>query len=617
MCGIFGSVGFGLDLSRCVDSLAYRGPDDAGDFIDRDTQVFLGHRRLAILDLSKAGWQPMALDGASIYITFNGEIYNFQMIKDQHFRSVPFRSKTDTEVILQGYHEFGYHLPELLRGMFAFGIYDKKKGEMFLCRDRLGIKPLYYYSKDGRFAFASELTALKLLPDVNLEIDPLGLDYYFTYGYIPAPFSAYKFIRKLRPAHILVYSIEDKKIRKIAPYWRLRDSIQSVPGCSEREWTEMIRDKLAEAMRLHLISDVPLGAFLSGGLDSSLVVSTMAELVDQPITTFTMGFEFQEYDERIYAESVAKRYGTAHHVEIVSPDAASVLPELVRSFGEPFYDASAIPTYFVSKMARRHVTVALSGDGGDEVFGGYEVYARMHRYAYLERVPLPIRRVMQHLGKHLPKHIPGYGFLQRQAYSDIRLFHEAQCCFPSYDRALLYTEEFKNSLKKEEDGFYRRIIKEEGGFENELITRLQLIDMNSYLPDNVLTKVDRMSMLHSLETRVPLLDHELVELAFSCPASVRFRDRDLKHIVRSLLSGKVSEDVLHHKKHGFAVPLQYWFRKEWKGLMRSLLDETRDDPYVSNQFAGHILDLHQKGGRDFSKYLYTVLFYKAWKAFKT
>jgi asparagine synthase (glutamine-hydrolysing) len=616
MCGIFGAVGFGVDLSRCVDSMAHRGPDDAGDFLDRDSQVFLGHRRLAILDLSKAGWQPMALDGASIYITFNGEIYNFQTIKDQHFQSVPFRSKTDTEVILQGYREFGHHLPELLRGMFAFGIYDRKKGEIFLCRDRLGIKPLYYYSKDGRFAFASELSALKLLPDVNLEIDPLGLDYYFTHGYIPAPFSAYKFIRKLSPAHILVYSIEDKKIRKIAPYWRLRDSIQSVPGRSEGEWTEMIRAKLTEAMRLHLISDVPLGAFLSGGLDSSLVVSTMAELVDRPITTFTMGFEFQEYDERIYAESVAKRYGTDHHVEIVNPDAAAILPELVRSFGEPFYDASAIPTYFVSKMARRHVTVALSGDGGDEVFGGYEVYGRMHRYAYLDRVPLPLRRISQRLGKHLPKHIPGYGFLQRQVYGGIRLFHEAQCCFPSYDRALLYTEEFKNSLQKEEDEYYRRIIEEQGGFDNELITQLQVVDMNSYLPDDVLTKVDRMSMLHSLETRVPLLDHELVELAFSCPASIRFRGRNLKHIVRSLLFGKVSEDVLHHKKQGFAVPLPYWFRREWKGLMQSLLDETRDDPHVNNQFARHILDLHQKGGRDFSKYLYTLLFYKAWGAFK-
>jgi asparagine synthase (glutamine-hydrolysing) len=612
MCGILGAVGFPRELSGALNSMVYRGPDDFGEMMDRDAQVYLGHRRLSILDLSAAGHQPMGLSSSQLYIVFNGEVYNFRELRDEHFRHAAFNSGTDTEVILQAYQSFGHGCPELLRGMFAFGIYDKNKGELFLSRDRLGIKPLYYYEKDGRFAFSSELAALKLLPDVDLEIDPIGLDYYFTYGYIPAPHSAYKYIKKLKAAHVLIYDVRRRAIRKIRPYWRLKDSVRPRLYRSEDEWIEAISHKVQEAIRLHLVSDVPLGAFLSGGLDSSLVVSTMSGLIDQPVKTFTMGFEFQDYDERVYAESVAKQYGTDHHVEVVNPDAAGILPQLIRSFGEPFYDASAIPTYFVSRMARKHVTVALSGDGGDEVFAGYGVYGRMYRYLRLHRIPLLARKGIQRIGALLPRHLPGYGFMQRQVHERIRLFHEMQCCFPHYERERLYTEEFKRQISKSEIDFYEEILAEQKGSEDELITDLQLLDLNSFLPDDVLTKVDRMSMLHSLETRVPLLDHELVELAFSCPATVRFRAHNLKHVVKRLLSGRVAHEVLDHKKQGFAVPLVHWFRSEWKGLMDGLVNEARNDPWLDGDYVKELLGLHQKGGRDFSKYLYAVLFYKLW-----
>jgi asparagine synthase (glutamine-hydrolysing) len=498
--------------------------------------------------------------------------------------------------------------------MFAFGIYDKGNDEIFLCRDRLGIKPLYYYHKDGKFAFASELSALKVIPGIDLEIDPIGLDYYFTYGYIPAPFSAYKFIRKLPPAHVLVYDISRRDIREIKPYWRIRDAIQSQPYNSEQDWIDAIEGKIAEAIKLRLMSDVPLGVFLSGGLDSSLVVSLMADMLEQPVKTFTIGFEDEEYDERSYAESVARRYRTEHHVEVVKPDAIEILPQLIKAFGEPFYDKSAIPTYYLSKMARKHVTVVLSGDGGDEVFAGYTRYSRMHRYAYLSGIPIIIRKIIQHLGMYLPKHLPGYGFLQRLGYDKFRLYQEMHSCFPVHEQEQLYSEYFKNILRKEEKNFYQRIIEEQDGFEKSFITQLQLIDLHSYLPEDILTKVDRMSMLHSLETRVPLLDHELIELVYACPPSILFKNRTLKYIIKTILQDKVPSEIVQHKKQGFGVPLPIWFRNELKNLTESLIDKSKSDPFINNNFVNHLFHLHQKGGRNFSRHLYAILFYLYWRS---
>jgi len=613
MCGILGSVGFKVDMREPLNQITHRGPDDYGEYFDKKNHLYLGHRRLSIIDLSEAGRQPMCLGDASICLTYNGEVYNFQNIREEYFSNVKFKSKTDSEVILHLYKKFKYKTPEFLRGMFAFGIYDSNSKEIFLCRDRLGIKPLYYYYNQGKFAFSSELNALKSLPEINLELDPIGLDYYFNYGYIPAPFSAYKYVRKLKPAQRLIYNVAHREISTIEPYWRLRNAINSQLYSSETEWLTAIEHKIEEAVKIRLISDVPLGAFLSGGLDSSLVVSLMARLLDKPVKTFTIGFDYQKYDERVYAKSVADKYSTEHHVEVVKPDALDVLPKLVDSFGEPFNDSSAIPTYYVAQMARKHVTVALSGDGGDEVFAGYIRYQRMHKYAYLNGVPIQLRKIVQYFGKYLPKHLPGYGILQRQGYENLRLFKEMNCSFSAADQNGLYTDDFKNALQSDEYDFYQRIVDEQDGFENTLITQLQLVDLNSYLPEDILTKVDRMSMLHSLETRVPLLDHELIELALSCPASIRFKNKNLKYIIKSILSDKVSSDVLEHKKQGFGVPLSFWFRNELKNFMQSLIEETKSDSFLNYGFVNQMFNLHQKGGRDFSKHLYSILMYNYWQ----
>ena len=614
MCGIFGTVGFKGNLLASLNRMVHRGPDDWGEYLDQGQSVYLGHRRLAIIDLSDAGRQPMALADEDLYITYNGEIYNFQLLKKRYFGGTQFFSQTDTEVILHLYKRFRYRTPEYMRGMFAFGIYDRNNKEIFLCRDRLGIKPLYYYNYDGKFAFSSELSALKRLPGINLEKDPVGLDHYFTYGFIPAPFSAYKHINKVRAAHMLIYDIDKQEIRVNEPFWQLKDVIQPDLYSSEPDWLAAIEEKIREAVKLRLISDVPLGAFLSGGLDSSLIVSEMAGLVSQPVKTFTIGFESVSYDERAYAESVAGRYETDHTVEMVRPEAVEVLPKLIEAFGEPFSDPSAIPTYYVSEMARRHVTVALSGDGGDEVFAGYNVYRRMHRHAFLSHIPFSICKFVQYLGKYFPKHLTGYGFMQRIGYSGIPLFHEMQSWFPLHERTQLYTEEFQHLIAKNERNLYDQIIDENPWVTDDFITAFQVIDLYSYLPENILTKVDRMSMLFSLETRVPLLDHELVGLVFSCPSSIRFKKAQLKYITKRILRGKVSKEVLHHNKQGFRPPISEWLKKEWKPLMRSLLNHDNSDSFINTDYARQIFELHQKGRRDFSEYLYALLFYMLWQS---
>jgi asparagine synthase (glutamine-hydrolysing) len=613
MCGIFGAINFNIPSAASLHKLKYRGPDDFGEYFEENKQIYLGHHRLSIIDLSKAGHQPMSLDDKSAYITYNGEVYNFEYIKSRYFSKSIFKSKTDTEVILHLYNKFQVRTPEYLRGMFAFGIYNKNKNEIFLTRDRIGIKPLFYYHKENRFAFSSEINALKGLPNINLEIDPVGLDYYFNYGYIPAPFTAYKHIKKIKPAHRLVYNISTNKITLSEPYWKLRNSIDSLLYTTENEWLTAIEEKIKESIKIRLVSDVPLGAFLSGGIDSSLVVSFMAGLVEKPIKTFTIGFDYQKFDERSYAKSVADQYCTEHHVEVVRPQALDVLPKLSESFGEPFSDPSAIPTYYLAKIAKKYVTVALSGDGGDEVFTGYTRYKRMHHYEYLNSIPIQMRKMVKYIGKFLPQYIPGYGFLQRQAYNNVRLFHEMNCSFTNYDLEKLYTIEFKNLLIKEENDYYKKILDEQNGFENDFITQLQIIDLNSYLPEDVLTKVDRMSMLHSLEARVPLLDHELIELAFSCPASIRFKEKKLKYILKKILADKVSPHVLDHKKQGFGIPLSHWFRSDLKEYMISILDNNKSNHFINYNYVKDIFDLHLRGGRDFSKNLYSVLMFNYWQ----
>ncbi len=617
MCGIFGAVNFGDALSEALHRLTPRGPDDWGEFSDRDNGVYLGHRRLSVLDLSEAGRQPMSLEDGSLHLTYNGEVYNFAAIQQQHLKGVPLRSRTDTEVVLHAYRKFGDRAPEYFRGMFALGVYDKTKQELFLCRDRLGIKPLYYYCKGSQFAFASELSALKALPGIDLEFDPAGLDRYFRSGYIPAPFTAYKYIRKLKRAHRLIYDLAASTITSNESYWRLADRLSPNPRYTEQDWIDAIEDKIREATQIRLISDVPVGAFLSGGLDSSLIVALMAGMSDHPVKTFTVGFDHQEFDERDYAAEVAKRYGTEHHVEVVKPDAMGILPKLIERFGEPFFDASAIPTYYVSQIARKHITVALSGDGGDEVFAGYNHYRRLQKYErYRQRVPRPLRQTIMSIGKAIPKSVRGHGLLQRQGCEEGELYHSLRDIFYQDARSKLYTDDFKQSLGNGNGSGSDDLRVQANGREDQLVTKWQMMDLDAYLPEDILTKVDRMSMYHSLEVRVPLLDHELVELAFSTPESLRLKAGNQKHIIKAILADKVPAHLIHRKKQGFNVPISHWFRHEWKDYMHSLIDDTADDPFLETSYVREMFETHLQGGRSQNRDrpLYAILFYKSWLA---
>lgn len=613
MCGIFGSVGFESSSRDSLQKIKHRGPNDWGEYVDKDASIYLGHQRLSVIDLSSAGRQPMGLADGNYYITYNGEVYNFLELRKEYLRSEKFHSNTDTEVILRMFNLFGLKTPQFLRGMFAFSVYDKFKNEIMLCRDRIGIKPLYYYCKDGKFAFASELSALKSIKGIDLEINHLGLDYYFRFGYIPAPFSAYKYIKKLKPGNTIIYDLNRKEMRSEEPFWELKKSVKSHSGLSESDWLERISSKIEESVKLRLVSDVPLGAFLSGGLDSSLIVMTMAKIIKESLKTFTIGFDYHAYDERMYAELIAEQFKTDHHVEVVKPNAMGIVPLLVDSFGEPFADSSAIPTYYVAKMAKKHVTVALSGDGGDEIFAGYQRYSRVHNYGCLRYVPLKIRKLIGSLGRVLPQEMSGHGFLRRQAFCDnTDLYQTMNTSFYSSGSAGIYNREFINNLEHEGNHFFQSILDKHSGPDKKLITQLQLIDLFSYLPDDVLTKVDRTSMANSLEVRVPLLDHELVEMAFSCPADIRFKLKRLKNIVKTLLADNVSADVLQHKKQGFGVPVGQWFRNEWKPLMYEMIENTKNDPVVDNNVLKNIFQCHLTGKRDFGRELYTVFFYKYW-----
>lgn len=616
MCGIFGSVGFGTNLRARLDAMQHRGPDASGEYFNPARNLYLGHRRLSILDLSDAGRQPMCTNDQSLHVTYNGEIYNFIDIKKNLFNDQEFFSQTDTEVLLHLYSKYGCDMPQHLRGMFAFGVYDETKGELFLCRDRVGIKPLYYYLKGTQFAFASELEAIKTLPGVDLEIDPLGLDQYFSLGYIPAPYSAYRYIKKLPPAHFLRYNLKRNEVTEIALYWNLNERVSCGGNlfASEPEWIDALETKIKECVRIRLISDVPLGAFLSGGVDSSLVVATMAGMTDKPVKTFTVGFPYQEFDERLYAGEVSRKYQTDHYEEIVHPEALALLPRLVRSFGEPFADSSAIPTYYVSKIARKNVTVALSGDGGDEVFAGYTRYLRAHRYSALSRIPYPLRALGRVAGRHLPRQMKGYGFLQRQGFRDIlQVYSQFNSFFPHDEKVKLYGPELKKALAREEKHLFEEVMDKHPNLSKDLMTKLQCVDLHCYLPDDILTKVDRMSMLNSLEARVPLLDHELIEMALSCPVSIRFKSNELKYILKQILAKHMPRDFIVRRKQGFSLPVDTWFRGDWRNALQGLCEDAGEDPYINNHYINDLLNVHQKCGRGFGNLLYSLLFYKHWQ----
>lgn len=570
MCGIAGIVGAQSDacaaLEAMMSALEHRGPDDAGSWISPDGGVALAHRRLSIIDLSPLGRNPMPNDDKTLWITYNGEVYNFQELRRElEGFGCRFRSQTDTEVVLAAYDRWGLDCLDKLAGMFAFALWDSPRRRLFLARDRLGKKPLYYAEYAGRLVFASELKALLADPDFPREVDPDALSLYLRYGYIPAPYSIFRAARKLPPAHHAVW--EDGRL-SVRRYWDPVDiALSGQYEGDEREAQQRLETLLKESVRGRMIADVPLGAFLSGGIDSSLIVALMQEQSARPVKTFTIQFENPEYNEAKHAAAVAKHLGTEHYEETCGLSQMLRLVDVIpNSFDEPFADSSAIPTYLVSKITRQHVTVALSGDGGDELFFGYPRFHVFSRMRWLLRTPSLLRNAAATALSVVPRR------RWRRAADVLRENDE-----DSYARLITWWSPpavarltGRAAIESPVYAETRRRLASLPRNERPLV-----LDLMTYLPEDILTKVDRASMAVSLEVRNPLLDHRVVEFALRLPLRMKWRGGVSKWLLRQLLSRRVPRHLIERPKMGFGVPLADWFRGPLRERMEAALSGDR------------------------------------------
>jgi len=592
-----------------TDSLTPRGPDDRGVVIDGN--VGLGFRRLSIIDL-EGGHQPMANEDESVWIVFNGEVYNFPELRDWLVKEGhAFRTRTDTETLVHLYEQVGPSMVDHLRGMFAFAIWDKNRQRLFCARDRFGIKPFFFHQSGERFVFGSELKAVMKDPEVPDRIDIRALDSYLHNGYIEGERTIYQAVRKLSPAHCLLIDVGKSAVPRIWRYWDIRMAPKQ--GRSVEEWCEELDATLSEAVRIRLVSDVPLGAFLSGGIDSSSVVALMARHSARPVKTFSMGFEESSHNELEYARAVAKRYGTEHHEKIVRPQAVELLPRLVEAYDEPFADSSAIPTYMVSKFAREHVTVVLSGDGGDELFAGYKVYNKIRRLNRWNKVPTALRQATWGLlHRLLPDKMVGKGLSYYLSLAPEAL----QASFGIWtlnERRRLLRPDVRRSLEGEPSETLKRLLGRAASADN-WVAKAQEVDMRTYLVDDILTKVDRVSMCNSLEARVPILDHKVAELSFRIPTELKLRNGEGKYILKRAMQPLLPDEVLNHRKQGFAVPLAGWFRTELRDHMEERLFAVSSplDEFIDRSYVRSVVDAHHAGMRDFGQRLWSLLFLEEW-----
>lgn len=622
MCGIAGIVsqnGALLDgrLKPMIDAQAHRGPDAWG--VWSDDACALGHRRLAIIDLSEAGRQPMSNASGDILITFNGEIYNFQQLR-RELESLGhrFRTRTDTEAIIYAYEQWGVDCLSKLRGMFAFGVWDQRRRRLFLARDRVGKKPLFYAQFGNRFLFASELQGILADKDVPREVVPQAIDSYLAYGYVPAPHTAFKGIFKLPPAHYLTLDLKDSGFEKrVERYWSL--DYQPKLRISEEEACETLREKMTEAVRLRMISDVPLGAFLSGGIDSSIVVGLMAKLSETRVKTFSIGFNEAAYNETDHARRIAERWDTDHHEFIVEPDALSILPKLVRHYGEPYADSSAIPTFYVSQMTRRRVTVALNGDGGDESFAGYERYLANDIAERMRAVP-GVAMAARALGHIIPDSInpksrvrKARRFLSVASRPMAERYPRWVTFFQDDTRRQFYRPEFADHLNGQSDGWLKSLLAGLGSA-LEPVDAAMAVDVASYLPYDLLVKVDITTMANSLEARSPFLDHEVMEFAARLPVGIKFRDRRLKHLLKRAFADLLPPENVNRRKMGFGVPVGQWFRGPLRELLRDALlsQQSLKRGYFREPEVRRLVDEHLERRADHSFQLWNLLMLELW-----
>ncbi|RMH34609.1 MAG: asparagine synthase (glutamine-hydrolyzing) [Acidobacteria bacterium] len=618
MCGILGFITQSkakaeeswAKLETMCELIKHRGPDERGMLVKDN--VALGMQRLSIIDL-KGGSQPIFNEDRSLAVIFNGEIYNYRELKSRLEKSGHcFKTNSDTETIVHSYEEFGTDCVHYLRGMFAFAIYDFKNRTLFLARDRVGKKPLFYcITQDGDFVFGSELKVLLEYGKIDREIDLAALDAYLTFGYVPEEFCIFKNIKKLPPGHFLIYQNGQVKQQR---YWDFVYSSDRKPK-TEAEYIEVLREKLKEAVKVRLISEVPLGAFLSGGIESSSVVAMMSKLLEKPVKTFSIGFNEDTFNELKFARIAAKHFQTDHHEFIVTPDFVKVVDELVWHFDEPFADSSALPTYMVSKMAREHVTVVLSGDGGDELFAGYTRYLGAKKKKSLQKMPQFLKQGLQVAGKVLPHSMRGKYYLYNISLDFINSYIDSVSCFNDLRKNLLYTPEFKKGLNGNL-GAGRKVYQEiaQTVSTGNPIDNLLYLDSKTYLPSDILVKVDRMTMAVSLEARAPLLDQEFIEFVGTIPASLKLKGDETKYIFKKAMEGVVPKEILYRKKQGFGVPINEWINAQLKDQITEILNDKRTAQrgYFKQKYIKTLLEEHNKGRRDQSAALWTLWMLELW-----
>lgn len=627
MCGIAGIFDrMGMPVERSIlegmnAKLAHRGPDDEGYYVTGS--IGLAQRRLRIIDLA-TGRQPMTNEDETLWVTFNGEIYNFQELRSELIGlGHRFATASDTEVIVHGYEQHGPAILQKLRGMFAFAIWDANRRELFLARDRVGKKPLFYGLVNGQLVFASEIQGLLQHPAVKKEVAPEAIDEYLTYGYIPAPRTAFRNIHKLLPGHYLTVGAKKGDSGLPAPqrYWQL--NYEPKRDLDEKQATSALLDTLKEAIRLRMIADVPLGALLSGGVDSSLVVALMSQMSERPVKTFSIGFDEQAFNELPFARLVAQRYGTEHHEMVVRPNALEILPLLVRHYGEPFADSSAVPSYYVAQMTREHVTVALNGDGGDECFAGYDRYlgnAMADRY---QQIPRVIRkRLLEPLAALIPDRLPRrhrLGQLKRfmNVADQSRIGRYAQWVsyFRPGQKRDLYSRDFRSRIHGIDaaDWLADRYAAV-SSHNRDALDAILALDVESYLPYDLLVKMDIASMANSLEARSPFLDHKVLEFAASLPTNMKIKGRKLKYILKQSCRELLPPEILNRRKMGFGVPVGDWMRGELRPLLHDVLlsAESLHRGYFDEGYVRGLVRAHIDGRQNSGDQLWALLCLELW-----
>jgi asparagine synthase (glutamine-hydrolysing) len=609
MCGIAGIVrsdGRPIDKGELQDMcrvMVHRGPDDEGVHLGEG--IGLAMRRLSIIDLH-SGHQPVANEDQSVWVVFNGEIYNYrQLRKELEGRGHRFRTSSDTETIVHLYEEFGTSAVERLRGMFAFAVWDGRLRQLLLARDRLGIKPLYYAERDGELVFASELKSILQLPHIERTLNWEAVRHLFTFLATPATHSIVDGVKKLEPGHVAILR-EGCRLRT-ERYWDVTFTPDTT--ATEQDLVQRLRDLLVDTVAAHQISDVPIGAFLSGGIDSSAIVALMAQSSTR-VKTFSVGFHEDGFDEHGYARKVAARFGTEHHEIVLEPSVIPNVQDLVWYLDEPFGDTSAIPTYVVSKLAATQVKVVLTGDGGDELFAGYDKYVVEGRERRYDRVPHGIRQLTSLVSAAMPEGVRGRRFLRHLGLNGSRRYLDASTLVPAEDLPNLFRDTAFAEMKPYDPWAASLAYLERG---NDWMSTLQYRDLHTYLPLDILTKLDRMTMAHSIEARPPLLDHHLVEFAATVPSHLRLRDGTTKYLFKQAMQGLLPADIIDRPKRGFAVPLGRWFRGELAGFARDILlsDTTRQRQYLNTDYLERLIARHMQG-RDLDLQLWTTMSFELW-----